>query len=89
MTRLRVPDAPRKQATVLGQRRRTRCPRSSSVLAEIGVLVMTVFCLAELDGDAVADASLRALTLARGLAAGAAAGVAAVVFGAPARRAGA
>ena len=30
---------------------------------------MTVFCLAELDGDAVADASLRALTLARGLAA--------------------
>ena len=41
---------------------------------------MTVFCLAELDGDAVADASLRALTLARGLAAGAATGVAAVVF---------
>ncbi len=28
---------------------------------------MTVFCLAELDGDAVAEASLRALTLARGL----------------------
>ena len=41
---------------------------------------MTVFCLAELDGDAVADASLRALTLARGLAAGASATVAAVVF---------
>jgi hypothetical protein len=32
---------------------------------------MTVSCLAELDGDAVADASLRALTLARGLAVGA------------------
>ena len=29
---------------------------------------MTVFCLVELDGDAVADASLRALTFARGLA---------------------
>jgi electron transfer flavoprotein alpha subunit len=42
---------------------------------------MTVFCLVELDGDAVADASLRALTLARGLAAGAATGVAGVVFG--------
>jgi electron transfer flavoprotein alpha subunit len=44
---------------------------------------MTVFCLVELDGDAVAEASLRALTLARGLAAGAAAGVACVVFCAP------
>jgi len=42
---------------------------------------VTVFCLVELDGDAVADASLRALTLARGLAAGAATGVAGVVFG--------
>ena len=31
---------------------------------------MTVFCLAELDGDAIADASLRALTLGRGLKAG-------------------
>ena len=41
---------------------------------------MTVFCLVELDGDTVADASLRALTLARGLAAGS--GTAAVVFGA-------
>jgi electron transfer flavoprotein alpha subunit len=41
---------------------------------------VTVFCLVELDGDAVADASLRALTLARGLAAGAATGVACVVF---------
>jgi electron transfer flavoprotein alpha subunit len=41
---------------------------------------VTVFCLAELDGDTVADASLRALTLARGLAAGASTGVAAVVF---------
>jgi len=41
---------------------------------------MTVFCLTELDGDTVADPSLRALTLARGLAAGAATGVAAVVF---------
>ena len=43
---------------------------------------MTVFCLVEPDGDAVADASLRALTLGRGLAAGAATGVACVVFGA-------
>jgi electron transfer flavoprotein alpha subunit len=42
---------------------------------------MTVFCLVELDGDTVADASLRALTLARGLASGS--GTAAVVFGAP------
>jgi electron transfer flavoprotein alpha subunit len=41
---------------------------------------MTVFCLVELDGETVADASLRALTLARGLAAGS--GTAAVVFGA-------
>ncbi len=40
---------------------------------------MTVFCLVELDGDAPADASLRALTLARGLGTG----VAAVVFGFP------
>ncbi|HEX9041787.1 MAG TPA: electron transfer flavoprotein subunit alpha/FixB family protein [Trebonia sp.] len=46
---------------------------------------MTVWCLVELDGDAVADASLRALTLARGLLPDTAAGsgVAAVVFGAP------
>jgi electron transfer flavoprotein alpha subunit len=43
---------------------------------------MTVWCLVELDGDAVADASLRALTLARGLLPDPA-GVAAVVFGAP------
>ena len=43
---------------------------------------MTVFCLVEPDGGAVADASLRALTLARELAAGAAAGVACVIFGA-------
>jgi electron transfer flavoprotein alpha subunit len=45
---------------------------------------MTVWCLVELDGDAVADASLRALTLARGLLPGSAVGseVAAVVFGA-------
>jgi electron transfer flavoprotein alpha subunit len=42
---------------------------------------MTVFCLAELEGAGVADASLRALTLARGLAAADAAGVSAVVFG--------
>lgn len=49
---------------------------------------MTVFCLVELDGDAAADASLRALTFARGLAAagdgagdGARDGLAAVVFG--------
>jgi electron transfer flavoprotein alpha subunit len=44
---------------------------------------MTVFCLAELDGDAVADASLRALTLAGGLAAAEGTGVACVVFRAP------
>jgi electron transfer flavoprotein alpha subunit len=46
---------------------------------------MTVWCLVELDGGAVADASLRALTLARGLVPDDAAdsGVAAVVFGAP------
>jgi electron transfer flavoprotein alpha subunit len=43
---------------------------------------MTVFCLVEPDGDAVADASLRALTLARRLAAGPAAGVTCVIFGA-------
>jgi electron transfer flavoprotein alpha subunit len=43
---------------------------------------VTVFCLAELDGDTVAEASLRALTFARGLAAGASTGVAAVVFSA-------
>jgi electron transfer flavoprotein alpha subunit len=44
---------------------------------------MTVFCLVELDGDAVADVSLRALTLARGLAGGSAGGLAGVVFGTP------
>jgi electron transfer flavoprotein alpha subunit len=44
---------------------------------------VTVFCLVEPDGGTVADASLRALTLARGLAAGAATEVAAVLFGAP------
>ena len=45
---------------------------------------MTVWCLVELDGDAAADASLRALTLARGLLPDAGgSGVAAVVFGAP------
>jgi len=46
---------------------------------------MTVFCLVELDGGGVADASLRALTLARGLAASPAdgAGLTAVVFGEP------
>jgi electron transfer flavoprotein alpha subunit len=43
---------------------------------------MTVFCLVELDGSCVADASLRALTLARGVAAAGATGVTAVVFGA-------
>jgi electron transfer flavoprotein alpha subunit len=42
---------------------------------------MTVFCLVEPDGDAAADASLRALTLARGLASGSR--LAAVVFGNP------
>jgi electron transfer flavoprotein alpha subunit len=48
---------------------------------------MTVYCLVELDGGGVADASLRALTLARGLAAGPGAGdgggLTAVVFGEP------
>ena len=44
---------------------------------------MTIFCLVELDGGTVADASFRALTLARSLGAGVSAGVAAVVFGAP------
>src|ERR1700761_4234619 len=45
---------------------------------------MTVFCLVELelDGSGVADASLRALTLARRVAADGATGVAAVIFGA-------
>jgi electron transfer flavoprotein alpha subunit len=42
---------------------------------------MTVFCLVEPDGDAVADASRRALTLARGLASGS--GLAAVIFFGP------
>ena len=41
---------------------------------------MTVFCLVELDSGAVAEASLRALTLARDLAAGT--GVTAVAFAA-------
>jgi electron transfer flavoprotein alpha subunit len=44
---------------------------------------MTVFCMVEVDGDAAADASLRALTFARGLAAGTATELAAVVFRAP------
>jgi electron transfer flavoprotein alpha subunit len=45
---------------------------------------MTVYCLVELDGGGVADASLRALTLARGLAGPhAGQGPAAVVFGEP------
>ena len=46
---------------------------------------MTVFCMVELDGGTVIDASLRALTLARGLAVGADDGpvLAAVVFGDP------
>ena len=46
---------------------------------------MTVFCMVELDGGTVIDASLRALSLARGLAAGADDGpvLAAVVFGDP------
>ena len=41
---------------------------------------MTVLCLVERDGDGVADASLRALSLARELAASAGGSVAAVVF---------
>jgi electron transfer flavoprotein alpha subunit len=46
---------------------------------------MTVYCLVELDGGGVADASLRALTLARGLAAGPGNGsrLSALVFGEP------
>jgi len=44
---------------------------------------MTVFCLVEVDGGGVVDASLRALTLARGVAAQAGGGLAAVVFGEP------
>jgi electron transfer flavoprotein alpha subunit len=44
---------------------------------------MTVLCLVEVDGDALADASSRALTLARGYAAAVGANLAAVVFGAP------
>jgi electron transfer flavoprotein alpha subunit len=43
---------------------------------------MTVYCLVELDAGTVADASLRALTVARTLAAGlGAAGLAAILFG--------
>jgi hypothetical protein len=41
---------------------------------------MTVLCLVELDGDAPADVSLRAITFARALAAGDE--LAAVLFGA-------
>ena len=44
---------------------------------------MTVFCLMEVDDGGVVDASLRALTLARGVAAQAGDGLAAVVFGEP------
>lgn len=44
---------------------------------------MTVFCLVEVDDDGVLDASLRALTLARGVAAELGGGLAAVVFGEP------
>ncbi len=42
---------------------------------------MTVLCLVERDGAAVADVSLRALTFARALAESSSGGVAAVVFG--------
>ena len=44
---------------------------------------MTVFCLVEVDDDGVLDASLRALTLARGVAAELGGGLAAIVFGDP------
>ena len=44
---------------------------------------MTVFCLVEVDDGGVVDASLRALTLARGVAAQSGGGLAAVVFGEP------
>jgi electron transfer flavoprotein alpha subunit len=42
---------------------------------------MTVLCLVERDGGAIADVSLRALTFARALAESSSGGVAAVVFG--------
>jgi len=44
---------------------------------------MTVFCLVEVDDGGVVDASLRALTLARGIAVQYGSGLAAVVFGEP------
>jgi electron transfer flavoprotein alpha subunit len=44
---------------------------------------MTVLCLIELDGEAAADVSLRALTLARGYATALGTNLAAVVFAAP------
>jgi electron transfer flavoprotein alpha subunit len=43
---------------------------------------MTVLCLVERDGAGAADASLRAVTFARGLAGGTGEGIAAVAFGA-------
>ena len=100
MTSLRVPDAPRKQATVLGHGA-DAVPAAGRGARGARGGVMTVFCLVELDGGAVdggaagvADVSLRAITLARGLAAGSAdgagrgGGVAAVVFVGVRRRAG-
>ena len=73
MTSLRVPDAPKKQATVLGQGAEA-VPALVDGAGGAWGGVMTVFCLVELDGGAgeggaaaVADVSLRALTLARGL----------------------
>ena len=65
MTRLRVPDAPRSRRPSSATAP-TRCPPSRGARGDRSDL-MTVWCLVELDGDAVADASLRALTLARGL----------------------
>jgi electron transfer flavoprotein alpha subunit len=44
---------------------------------------MTVLCLVEVDGEVAADASLRALTLARGYADAVGTSLAAVVFGPP------
>ena len=59
---------------------RTRCPPCHAARRAGGAAV-TVLCLVELDGDGVADASLRALTFARAWPAPLRPGLAAVVFG--------
>ncbi len=63
---LRVPASSKHQATVLGNGANA-VPELVRVLDELGILLMTVLCLTELDGGAPADASLRALTLGRSL----------------------